>query len=124
MVAFAAFALLLAGLGIYGVVSYTASQRAVEIAVRMALGADRRRIVLMVLSDGARLVFVGLAMGLAASVMFARAIRSLLFGVGVVDPPTLLGVAVLLALVAVLASLLPARRASGVSVMVALGEGD
>jgi len=123
MAGFASFALLLAALGIYGVVSYTASQRVVEIAVRMALGADRRRVVLMVLSDGARLAVVGMAIGLAASLAFARAIRSLLFGVGVVDLGTLLGAAALLALVALLASLLPARRAGGVSVTAALREG-
>jgi putative ABC transport system permease protein len=77
----------------------------------------------MVLRDAACLAFVGIAIGFAMSLAFARMIRSLLFGVGVVDPGTLLGVAALLAVVALLASLLPARRASGLSVTVALREG-
>ncbi|AHG88119.1 permease [Gemmatirosa kalamazoonensis] len=112
--AFAALALLLAGVGTYGVISYGVSQRAFELGLRMALGAERRTVLGLVLREGLRMCGAGLAAGLVGSVLVARAIRAMLVGVSPVDLPTLGGVCAVLLGVAVLASLVPARRAMGV----------
>jgi predicted permease len=118
--AFAALALLLAGIGIYGVMAYVVGQRTQEIGIRMALGARRMHVLGMILGQGCRLIVVGVAAGIAAGLALTRLMASLLFGVTATDPVTFLCVAGLLALVALLACLAPARRATRVDPMVAL----
>ena len=117
---FAASALALAMVGIYGVLAYTVSQRSREIGVRMALGADSGRIRNLVVRQGALLVGMGVALGLAGALVTTRALQSLLFGVTPLDVPTLIAVPVLLITVAIAACYLPARRASRVAPMDAL----
>jgi putative ABC transport system permease protein len=112
---FALLALVLAGIGTYGVISYAVSQRSHEIGVRMALGAENRSVLLLVMSEGLRLCAIGVVVGLAASLAVGRAIRALLVGVPPVDAPTLVTTSVLLIAVGALASALPARRAMSVS---------
>ena len=118
--AFAVLALLLASLGIYGVLAYFVAQHKNEIGVRLALGATPARILLLVLRKGMALTLLGVAIGLAASFALMRLMSSLLFGVKAVDPLTFAGVPLLLAFVALLACWLPARRAAKVDPMVAL----
>ena len=113
--AFATLALVLAGIGIFGVISYGVSERTFEIGVRMALGSEKRGALALVLNDSLRLGMAGIALGLAGAAAVARAIRSLLFGVSALDWPTLLGASLLLIGVVVLATILPARRAMAVS---------
>jgi putative ABC transport system permease protein len=120
LLGFAALALLLAGIGTYGVMSYGVAQRRFEIGVRMALGAERHRVVSMVLREGALLAVIGLGIGLGGALVIGRLIRSLLVGVSPFDAPTFVAVAIVLVLVALLAALVPARRASGVSPVDAL----
>jgi putative ABC transport system permease protein len=120
LVAFAALALALASVGIYGVLSYGVTQRTQEIGIRMALGAGRQQVVRMVLAEGLRLTGAGVALGLGVSLALTRLMSSLLFGVSASDPRTLLGVTLLLLSVALLACYLPARRAARVDPMVAL----
>jgi ABC-type antimicrobial peptide transport system permease subunit len=108
---FAALALLLAGIGTYGVISYGVTQRSFEIGVRMALGAEDRSVVALVMSEGMRLAAIGLVAGLTLSVVVARAIRAMLVGVSPVDVPSLLVTAGLLIFVAAAATALPALRA-------------
>ncbi len=117
---FAAIALVLAALGLYGVISYSVTQRTQEIGVRMALGADRRQVLGMVVGQGMRLAAIGAVIGCVAAYGVARLLSSQLFGVNAADPETFLGVAVLLAAVAFLACYLPARRATRVDPMIAL----
>ena len=117
---FASLALLLAGLGIYGVIAYDVSQRTHEIGLRMALGARSGQVAGMMLSRGVRLVAVGLAIGVAGSLAVTGVLQSLLVDVGRFDPLTLGGVVLVLGLVAAGAAYLPARRASSVDPMVAL----
>lgn len=117
---FAAAALLLVALGVYGVTSSTVTQRTREFGIRMALGADRRKVVLSVLAGPVRLVTLGLAIGLAGTFAGGRVVRKLLYGVSPSDPLTLGAVALTLLLVALLASYFPARRATRVDPMVAL----
>ena len=117
---FAAGALALAMMGIYGVLAYTVSRRSREIGLRMALGADRRGIRNMVIRQGALLVGVGVALGLAGALATTRALESLLFGVTPLDVPTLIAVPMLLITVAIAACYLPARRATRVDPMIAL----
>jgi ABC-type antimicrobial peptide transport system permease subunit len=112
---FAVLALALAGIGTYGVVSYGVEQRGFEIGVRKALGAGDRAVMILIMSEAMRLALVGIAVGLIAMAGVGRAIRSMLVDVPAVDPLTLTGTALLLALVAALASMLPAKRALGVS---------
>jgi predicted permease len=112
---FAVMALLLGVVGLYGVIAYSVSQRTREIGVRMALGAERGSVYRMVLSEAGKLIAVGVTLGLAASVGGAMLMRNLLFGVKAWDAETLGGVAVVLALCALIASYLPARRAASVS---------
>jgi ABC-type antimicrobial peptide transport system permease subunit len=108
----AGVALLLGAVGIYGVISYSVSQRTREIGVRMALGAARRDVNRLVLREGVPLIVAGLAFGLAAAFGLTRLMSALLFGVSPVDPITFAAVSTALAAVALVASYLPARRAS------------
>jgi putative ABC transport system permease protein len=121
--AFAILALFLAGLGIYGVISYGVSQRKFEIGVRMALGATPQSVTRLVVGEGATMTIVGLALGLAGASLVTRLLRSLLVGVSLIDVPTLVGVAFALAAVALCACALPARRAIAVSPTEALRSG-
>jgi predicted permease len=115
-----AMAMALAIIGIYGVISYTVSQRHREIGIRLALGAQRGDVLQMVLRQGTRTALVGVAIGIGAALGLTELMRSLLFGVSAQDPATFAGVAVLLILVALLASYIPARRAMRVDPLVAL----
>jgi putative ABC transport system permease protein len=117
---FAALGLGLAALGLYGVLAYTVSQRTREIGVRMALGAVRRDVVRLVVGQGLRTAGLGLALGLVASLLLTRLLSKLLYGVSPTDPPTLAVALLLLAAAALLASWLPARRATAVDPVVAL----
>ena len=123
LAAFAALGLALAGIGIYGIIAYAVSQRTFEIGVRMALGAQRGAVMALVLRQGVRLAGIGLAIGLAGALATTRLLRSLLVEVSAVDPLTLAGVALGLMAVALLASVLPARRAMAVSPTEALRGG-
>jgi predicted permease len=117
---FAGLALMLAAVGIYGVVSYAVSQRTQEIGVRMALGADRNAVLASVLGGAMNMALLGVAVGLLAATAATRALKSLLFGVGSADPLTFGGASLLLVLVALLASYIPARRATRVDPLIAL----
>ena len=118
--AFAGLAMLLAGIGIYGVISYGVSERRFEIGVRMALGAERSAVLASVLGDGIRMAIIGVAVGVVGAAGVARMLRSLLVGVPVLDVVTFGAVAVGLVIVAAVASFVPARRATAISAMEAL----
>ena len=117
---FAAIALVIAALGIYGVISYAVSQRTRELGIRIALGAQRERVVRLVISQGLMLTLLGIALGVVGAAALTRLISSLLFGVAPADPLTFICVAALFVLVACLASYLPARRAAGVDPIIAM----
>ena len=112
MTAYSGLALLLAAVGLYGVMAYSVSQRATEIGVRMALGAQSRDVMNLVLGRGFRLTATGLVLGIVASLALGSSVSSLLYGVQASDPLALGGAALVLAGVAFLASFLPARRAT------------
>jgi putative ABC transport system permease protein len=117
---FAAVALILAAVGIYGVMSYSVTQRTHEIGIRMALGAQTSDVLKMIVGQGMLVVIAGLSIGIAASFGLTRLMESLLFGVGAIDPITFIVVPLILAGVALAACLLPALRATRVDPMTAL----
>jgi len=117
---FAGVALLLAAIGIFGVVSYTVSQRTREIGIRMALGADRGDVLKIVVRQGVTLTLIGLAIGLAGTLATGRLLSSLLFETEPNDPLTMISISLLLAAVAITASVIPARRAIKVDPLIAL----
>jgi predicted permease len=118
--AFAALALMLAGIGLYGLIAYAVTQRTHEIGIRMALGAERGAVLRMILTQGAALAASGLVLGVMTSLALGRLVVSLLFGVTATDVATYVWVSMVLAAVALLAAYIPARRASRVDPMVAL----
>jgi ABC-type antimicrobial peptide transport system permease subunit len=117
---FAVSALLLAALGLYGVISYGVAQRRREIGIRVALGAERNGVLRLVVGDGLRLAALGVGIGIVISFMGARLVQSQLFGVSAFDPLTIAVTAGLLLCAAALASYLPARRATQVDPAVTL----
>jgi putative ABC transport system permease protein len=120
---FAGLALVLAAVGIYGMISYSVAQRIHEFGIRVALGADKRDVLRMVMGQGLALALAGLAIGVVAALMLTRVLSGfslLLYGVGASDPLTFIMVSVLLILPAILACYIPARRAMKVDPMIAL----
>jgi putative ABC transport system permease protein len=116
----AALALVLTAIGLYGLLSFLVARRASEIGTRMALGASRAAVLALVLKQGVAVTLVGLTLGLAGALVLTRSLATLPFGVKTTDPASFLGVSVSLLAVGLLASYLPARRATQVDPMVAL----
>jgi ABC-type antimicrobial peptide transport system permease subunit len=117
---FGVLGLILAAVGIYGVMAYSVSQRKREIGIRVALGADRSRVLRLVVGEGMRLAVFGTILGVIGALGAAQLVKGMLYNVGAVDPVSFLGVPSLLVVVATLAVYLPARRAAGVEPMRAL----
>jgi putative ABC transport system permease protein len=117
---FAASALLVASLGIYGVVAYSVTRRRNEIGIRMALGAKRSQLLALIVRQGMTPVALGIAAGIVSALLLGRAIRGLLFGVDAGDPATIVAVTVILFVVGLIACLVPARRATGPNTVDAL----
>ena len=117
---FALTALLLAGLGIYGTISYLVNERTHEIGIRLALGATRTKILKMILRQGLELAIAGAALGLVGALIVSRLMAGLLYGVSPTDPLTFVGVTLVLTAVALAASYIPAMRAMRVDPLVAL----
>ena len=120
LTSFAGIALLLAAIGLYGVISYSVTQRTREMGVRMALGASPRDLLRLILGSGARLAAIGIAAGILAALILTRFMSGMLFGVHPADPLTFAAVSLLLLIVILFASYVPARRAAKVDPMVAL----
>jgi putative ABC transport system permease protein len=120
LAAFAAIALALAAVGIYGVLAYLVSQRTQEIGIRLAIGADRSEVLRMILRQGLTLAVSGVAVGVAAAFLLTRLMQSLLYEVQPADPVTFLAVPVILLAVSLVASYVPALRATRVSPLIAL----
>jgi len=119
-IAFASLALVLGMIGIYGVLSFLVSKRTREIGIRLALGAQRRDVLLLVMKEGAKFSFVGIALGVAGAYAVTRLLASELYGVSATDPITYAGVAMAMILVTLLACYIPTRRAMRVDPMTAL----
>jgi putative ABC transport system permease protein len=117
---FAALALLLSSIGIYGVISYLVGERTHEIGIRMALGAQRKNVLTLVLGEGMKLVVLGAAIGIAAALGLSRLMAGMLYGVSATDPLTFAAVPIVLLGVAILACYIPARRAMRVDPITAL----
>jgi putative ABC transport system permease protein len=117
---FAAAALLLATLGVYGVMAFAVTQRTREIGVRIALGAHARRVFALVLKQGLVLAGLGVLVGLGGALMITRVLQSLLFGISATDPLVLTAVAILLGVVTMIGAYLPARRAARIDPAIAL----
>ena len=117
---FAALGLVLAAIGIYGVLSFWVNQRTREIGIRLALGADQKNILSVVLREGVKLIVVGLVIGVPLAIGLTNLLPNVLYGVGRHDPTTFVVIALLLGAVATLACYIPARRAAKVDPMVAL----
>jgi putative ABC transport system permease protein len=120
LIVFAATALLLAAIGIYGVMSYAVTRRTHELGIRTSLGASQREIIALVMAHGMRLTAIGLAAGVVASFALTRFLAGMLYGVRPADPATLAAVTVLLGTIALVACYIPARRATTVDPMTAL----
>ncbi|MCA1658891.1 MAG: FtsX-like permease family protein, partial [Verrucomicrobiaceae bacterium] len=117
---FSAIAMVLAAIGIYGVVAYSVAQRTREIGIRMALGARRQDVLKLVIAQGMAMTAVGVVIGLIGALVLTRVTANLLFGVGATDPVTFAVISLLLILVAFLACYIPARRAANLNPMSAL----
>src|SRR4030095_12802213 len=117
---FAALALVLASVGIYGVMSYSVAQRTHEIGLRMALGARRADVLQMTVKQGLKLVSLGMVLGLIVAFLLTRVLASLLFGISATDPITFIGISLVLLAVAILASYIPALRATKIDPIIAL----
>ena len=120
MSVFAAFAILLAAVGLYGVIAYNTAQRTREIGVRIALGAEARHVIAMVVGQGGRLIAMGILAGVGGAMLLLRALNAMLFGASPIDLPIYAAVAALLAVVSLVAAWVPARRAARVSPLEAL----
>jgi ABC-type antimicrobial peptide transport system permease subunit len=118
--AFAFFALAMAAMGIYGVMSYMVSERGAEISLRLALGAERRDVLAMILRSGGKLLVLGTGIGLVAALLLSRILASVVVGVSERDPLTFIGVPLVLGLVATIANFVPAFRATRVDPMQAM----
>lgn len=118
--AFAVLALVLAAVGLYGVMSYLVNQRTREIGIRMALGAQQSSVLRLIMRHGAKLTLIGMSLGTIAALALTRSISSLLYGIGPADPLTFASVAILLALLVLVAYYVPARRATKVDPIRAL----
>ena len=120
LTAFGGLAILLAGVGVYGVMSYSLSQRTRELGVRMALGAEARDVLGMVLRHGVGLASIGIGLGLVAAFGLSRFLGSMLYGISPTDPVTLAGISIFMLLVVLAACYIPARRATRIDPMTAL----